>query len=737
MPKLNTENQTMFRKRSPRYLILEDIAVPQQHVRRWPKLATVAVAVFAVAALSALHAAHANATNELLAQSTVTLDDVEAGQLLFNSEHAGEYRAAITFASEADFQVSGMVAHVTVKQSFLNDSDDWLEGLYVFPLPDDAAINALRIRIGDRIINGEIHERKKAKKIYQQAKRSGRKAALVKQERPNMFTNAIANIAPGETIEVEIKYLQAVSYDAGVFSLRFPMTITPRYIPGQPLTNDDGEHLLTIDGGTGWARNTDQVSDAARITPLLHPQTGNETVKINPIRITGTIDMGMPLHSVDSAYHTITVSRNDNQYSLSLTGNSAPMTQDFVLSWQAEPDSAPQAALFTETLNGENFALLMIAPPQQSLVTGMPKEQTYIIDTSGSMDGVPIRQAKQSLLMALDQLRPQDRFNIIEFNSTTSPFFPQAMAATSGNIRGAKRRVQRLQAQGGTEMLPALNAALKDHADESHLRQIIFITDGAVGNEAALFKLIQQNLGASRLFTVGIGSAPNSYFMRKAAQFGRGSFTHIGDVTEVGVKMSALFGKLNSPVLRQLKIEWPAGIEAENYPQRVPDLYRGEPLLLSMRLNAIPDRVTLSGTSTDEPWHRTLSVNGDASQNNQGVATLWARQKIASLLDEIVAGKDENQVRAQVLPVALTHKLVSPYTSFVAVEQETSRSASESIKTTTVLNAQPKGQATQSYAYPRGATHATQSILWGVLLLMFSAIFQFSIRKEEQYALQA
>ncbi len=733
----------MFRKRSPRYLILEDIAVPQQPARRWPKLATIAIALLAVTALSALQAARANAEKPLLAQSTQRLDDVEAGQLLFASDQPGEYHAAINLASEADFQVSGMVAHVTVKQSFLNASDEWLEGIYVFPLPDDAAINALRIRIGERVIDGQIHEKKQAKKIYQQAKSSGRKAALVEQERPNLFTNSVVNIAPGETVEVEINYLQAVTYDSGVFGLRFPMTITPRYIPGHTLADPYHEQALTLDASIGWARNTDQVDDAAHITPVLHPQPASEGNAINPIRITASIDMGMPLHSVDSAYHNITVSRDDNYYSLRLTGDSASMTQDFVLSWQPEPAAAPQAALFTETLDGEDYALLMIVPAQQAHESqtpsnAMPKEQIYIIDTSGSMGGVPIRQAKQSLLLALEQLQPQDSFNIIEFNSFTRPFYPQALPATSTNIERAKQLVQQLQAQGGTEMDAALAAALKGAADEDHLRQVVFITDGAVGNEAALFKLIQQNLGASRLFTVGIGAAPNSYFMRKAAQFGRGSYTHIGDVTEVGAKMAALFSKLNSPLLRQISIDWPAGTEAENYPQRVPDLYQGEPLLLSSRLNNIPDSVNITATSANEQWQKTLSVNGgaDANHNNKGVATLWARQKIASLLDEITAGRDADEVRAQVLPVALTHKLVSPYTSFVAVEEQPSRSAGESLKTTPVPNAQPLGQAAQSYAYPRGATDAAQSIVWGLLLLLFGAIFQFSIRKEEQYALQ-
>ncbi len=731
----------MFSKRSAKYLILEDIVILRKPPRRWPTLTSVVLAVCAVAAFAAMQATHA--AESARTQAPVTLTEVEAGQLLLSREPAGEYRAALSLASEVNFSITGMLAQVSVKQSFINDSDGWLEGVYVFPLPAEAALNALQIRIGERLINGEIHEQQQAAKIYQQAKNDGYKAALVEQQRPNLFTSAIANIAPGETVTVEIKYLQTVDYNvgessagnSGEFSLRFPMTITPRYIPGQPLAADQRELTLSPGDGFGWASNSDQVSDAARVTPPLQP--ASDVAQQHSIRITGSIDMGLPLHGVESAYHDISVASSDDLYTFDLAEGSVPMTQDFVLSWQPQADLAPQAALFTEKLNGEDYALLMLVPPQQPNYASIAKQQTYIIDTSGSMGGVPIRQAKQSLLLALDQLQAQDRFNIIEFNDSTRAFFSQALPATPANIDRAKRGVQRLRAQGGTEMLAALHAALESPDDDGHLQQIIFITDGAVGNEAALFKLIQQRLGASRLFTVGIGAAPNSYFMRKAAQFGRGSFTYIGDINEVGVQMTDLFAKLNSPVLRQLSVEWPAGIQAENYPQRMPDLYRGEPLLLSTRLNAMPDSVTVSGTSAGEKWQRTLSVNGGGSEADKGIATLWARQKISSLMDEIITGRAEQEVRAAVLPLALSHKVVSPYTSFVAVENSVSRTNAEQLESIPVPNAQPHGQSLQTYAYPQTATHAAQSIVWGLLLLAFGVIIYVCIRQEEQNALQA
>jgi Ca-activated chloride channel family protein len=357
----------------------------------------------------------------------------------------------------------------------------------------------------------------------------------------------------------------------------------------------------------------------------------------------------------------------------------------------------------------------------------------YIIDTSGSMDGVSIKQARESLLFALDQLEPKDRFNLIAFNSVTAMLFEQAVPASHDNIQLARRAVSRLKSGGGTEMLPALQKALADSAPEGFVRQLVFITDGAVGNETALFETIDKQLGSSRLFTVGIGSAPNSYFMRKAAEFGRGTFTHIGQVSDVQQKMTALFEKLNSPVVTDISVSWPGGQHVESYPSRIPDLYIGEPLLLSIKTPDLRGEIVIKGKTAGNDWKQSIRV--DQVQDHSGVATLWAREKIESLLDEKMTGRDPAEVRLDVLDVALTHQLVSPYTSFVAVEQVVSRPQLQGLASKPVLNAQPKGQGAQSYAYPQTATHALQSFLWGLLLLLMAVVLKRCMNKEVEYGL--
>lgn len=744
-------------RRHPKRVVLEDycLGYTRKKSRRWRyyslTLLLLIIGLLAWRSAQAMPAPVGSQPGSILSleNEDVSLAEVKAGQLLLSGDGAG-YRRSVMLQGAVHFQISGMIAQVKLSQRFRNDSTAWVEGVYVFPLPEQAAVNRLRMRVGERRIEGEIKEKKQAKQLYQAAKNAGKKTGLVEQQRPNIFTTRVANIAPGETVEIELEYSQKVAYDQGQFSLRFPMTITPRYIPGKPLIprreepglyQTAAQSLLT--GAMGWAFNTDQVADADQISPWLSPEVSSVKAPINPMAITAELDMGMPLRNIDSAYHNIVLSRQGNRYKLRLSAAKVAMEQDFVLSWRPVTGAEPEAALFAEILPvelaadefaatpdpSEAYILMMLLPPvMQSQAEGLAKEVIYIIDTSGSMDGVSIRQAKQSLLLAMDHLRPQDRFNIIEFNSKTFPLFDQAVIADRRHLQQARDYIRNIQSGGGTEMLAALQAAFTEpQQSASAIRQIIFITDGAVGNEEALFKEIQQHLGNSRLFTVGIGSAPNSYFMRKAAQFGRGTFTHIGDINEVQPVMSALFAKLDRPVMSNITLTWSDGIDAELYPMKIPDLYQGEPLLVSAKLSALSGSVLVEGDVAGQHWSRNLSLTTKHQQ--RGVAMLWAREKISTLLDEKIAGRDEAQVRTDVLAVALQHQLVSPYTSFVAIEQLISREEGEPLALLPVVNASPKGQGAQSFAYPNTASRGMQSIVLSMVILLLAYLSRLLLQR--------
>jgi Ca-activated chloride channel family protein len=356
------------------------------------------------------------------------------------------------------------------------------------------------------------------------------------------------------------------------------------------------------------------------------------------------------------------------------------------------------------------------------------------------MGGISIEQARASVSAALGKLRPVDRFNIIEFDSNYRALYRSPVPATRHHVQRAQEFVRQLNASGGTEMLPALKAALalpRDpdlYREQGFLRQVIFITDGAVGNETALFGEIAVGLGDSRLFTVGIGSAPNSWFMRKAAEFGRGTHTHIGDLNEVGEKMAQLFDRLSRPAAVDLAVQWPTPVEA--WPERLPDLYLGQPLLVAVNFGsrAPAGEIEVRGDIAGRQWRQPVRLLGGADPQSlpghPGVASLWARQKITGLLDQGIAGRDEQEVRSDVLTIALRHQLLSPYTSFVAVEEVISRPADQGLDAEAVANSRPRGQSPQQFAFPRGATTGPAQ-LWFGLLSVFAAIMLRVMRQGE------
>ena len=647
----------------------------------------------------------AQAQVDVIPESEVTPGQMQSGSLLLRMKSG--YVIATRMNTDIDAQVSGLVARVSVKQTFRNDGPEWVEGVYVFPLPDAAAVDRLRMHIGERIIEGEIREKEQAKKEYEAAKVAGKKTSLVEQQRANLFTTSVANIGPGETITVEVEYLETLKYDEGSFSLRFPLTLTPRYIPGAPLPGRKG---------SGWAPDTTRVSDASLITPPMVTRSQDHRIRFN-----ATINAGVPLVLIASRYHPIVVSDDNDRYQISLTDTNTPMDHDLELTWRPVPDSAPRATVFTESVGGKSHLLIMMLPPNDTSVpvTSMPRELIFVIDTSGSMHGTSLTQATRALTLALDGLKPEDRFNVVQFNSVTNSLFRASVDASASNIGIAKRYVAGLKSTGGTEMRPAISYALSGAVSETHLRQVIFITDGSVGNEQELFSLIERELGSTRLFTVGIGSAPNSWFMRKAAEAGHGTFTLISALHEVNEKMGRLFRKLEQPQVTDITVEWPTGTTTESYPETVPDLYAGEPIVIKALLDNEPkpgDLLKVSGNSALGTWGAELVIND--GEPSPGVGSLWARSRIDDLMDRERRGAAHEEIRKAVIETALTHHLVSKYTSLVAVDKTPVRPQGEQLSKEQVPNLLPYGQNMKAiFGFPATATYAPVYLFNGLVLI--------------------
>lgn len=561
--------------------------------------------------------------------------------------------------SEVQLTVTGLIARAHVEQVFENPSEQAVEAVYVFPLPDNAAVDGVTLSVGPRRIVGEIRERQDAERVYERAANAGKKASLVSQERPNVFTTSIANIGPGELVTVTISYQQDVRYDHGEFSILFPSTLTPRYNPGRvPL--GAGSDVLNL----GRSGSLSRVADAARISP---PTRLDGSGPILDLRV--TLDAGVPLASIDSPSHELDIARPaKGPVDIRLKDGPVLADRDFRLRWRPTPSSAPTSALFTESFGGERYALLMLLPPASAVArtAALPRETTFVVDTSGSMAGTSLVQAVASLRTGLGALSARDSFNVIEFNSVARRLFDGAQAASPENIARALDWVAQLDADGGTEILTALELALGSPGDSGRVQQLVFITDGSVGNEDELFRFIHEHLGERRLFTVGIGSAPNHHFMRGAARFGRGTFTLVSSLTDVSTELDGLWTKLEAPVLRDVALRWDGGTP-DVWPRRNPDLYAGEPLVVLARLAPESRSATLTGVLAGKAF--TLPVSLDQAARGTGIHQLWARRQIEASMDQSAEGMDEATIRASVVPLALQHHLVSKYTSLVAVDR--------------------------------------------------------------------
>lgn len=598
--------------------------------------------------------------------------DAKSGSLLLKED--GAYTEAIRLGIDVDITVSGPTLRTRVTQIFRNPTNDWVEATYVYPLATEGAVDTLKMVVGDRVIVGDVKERRQARVIYEQARRNGQKAALTEQERPNIFTNSVANIGPGETVLVQIEYQEPVHQAGNEYSLRVPLVVGPRYNPAPIVQSVD----FRKDGSGRGTSSSDPMPDRDRISPpVLDPA---KNAPINPTSITVHLKPGFALGEVKSHHHNVKIESPDNTTRIvTLADGAVPADRDFELTWKPAAEKAPSVGLFREHVGDADYLLAFVTPPAAEQAKPQPREVVFVIDNSGSMGGTSIEQAKASLLYALGRLQPNDRFNVIRFDDTMDVLFPTSVPADTAHVGEATSFVSALQARGGTEMVPAMRAALTDKiGDTSMVRQIVFLTDGAIGNEQQLFETITAMRGRSRIFMVGIGSAPNTYLMTRASELGRGAFTHIGSVEQVEERMRGLFAKLENPAVTGLTAKF-SEAKADITPAIIPDIYRDEPLVLAAKLDKLAGSLEIRGRVGDRPWSVTLPLQNAAE--GKGLSKLWARRKIgdaevARTLHEMTPEDTDKTI----LTLALDHQIVTRLTSLVAVDKTPSRPEGERLK---------------------------------------------------------
>jgi Ca-activated chloride channel family protein len=586
---------------------------------------------------------------------------------------------AVALDTDIAVEVTGLAARVEVTQVFRNDGPAWREAVYRFPLPPGAAVDRLRIEAAGRIIEGEIQEKSAARRQYQQARNEGRLATLVEQQRVNQFETRLANIAPGAVIRVAIGFLARVEFRDGAFSLSLPLTFTPRWEPPQPETEDGAATAF------GRAPN-----------PVLAAGAGRDDHRVT---LDVVLHTGIGLSSLESRHHDIDVHPTLGGYRVFLADPDTRSDRIFELDWTPDLGNTPVAALETWDGGDAVYALLMLAPPLAGALEPRPREVVFVIDTSGSMEGNSLRQAKHALVQGLAFLRPEDRFDLVRFSSEAELLFAESAPALPSYLAEASDFVEGLEAAGGTDMAPALRLAMGLPDQDRLLRQIVFVTDGSVGNEHELLAQVAEQLGASRLFTVSIGSAPNRWFMRKAAMIGRGTHTHIGREADVGERMASLWSRIERPAVQDLEVDW--GMDADYYPEVIPDLYAGEPLWLHARLPREPRSITVLGQLDGRPWETAVPLGGTVG--SEDIATLWARGRVEALEDSRLFGVSPEEIRRQVLDLALEFNLLTAYTSLVAVDRTPVRPAAAGLGTEDVPSLLPAGSAVGT-GFPRTAT---------------------------------
>ena len=569
--------------------------------------------------------------------------------------------------TDVSIQISGPLARAQVTQRFENPYPVKIEAVYTFPLPQDAAVDSMTLTVGNRVVKGTIKKREEARAIYEAAKRRGNVAGLLDQERPNIFTQSVANILPGEKITMTISYVETLRYDDGIYSVMFPMVVGPRYIPGHP---PDPVPSL----GEGWAYDTDQIPDAFHITP---PVVKPDTRSGHDLSLSVKIDAGVSIQHVQSATHDIVVNNSKaSQAEVYLKQEATIPNKDFILTYAVAGNDIHDAVLTHR--NGEDgfFTLLLHPPDRIETDEVTPKELVFVLDTSGSMSGFPIEKAKETMRLAIDGLNPRDTFNLITFAGDTHILFPEPVPATSANVRKAQAFLASRSGGGGTEMMKAIRAALEPSDSQEHVRIVCFMTDGYIGNDMAILGEVQKYPHA-RIFSFGIGSSVNRFLLDRMAEEGRGEVEYVGLHDDGSEAARRFHERVQHPLLTDLAVDWDGLDVSDIYPKRLPDLFSAKPVVLTGRYTT-PGKGTirLRGKVSGRSVVRNIPVDlpGFAPEHDV-LASLWARTKIAELMAKdytgIQQGSPRTAVREAITQLGLDYRLLTQFTSFVAVEELT------------------------------------------------------------------
>jgi Ca-activated chloride channel homolog len=565
--------------------------------------------------------------------------------------------------------IDGLLAEVEVCQTYVNVLTEPLEATYIFPLPDRAAVSSFVMEVAGRRIEGILKERGEARQEYEQAIQAGHRAAISEEERPNVFTLRVGNLLPGERANIRFRMVQPLLFSDGEATFRFPLVVAPRYIPGEPLS---GPAV-----GEGTATDTHAVPDASRITPpVLLPGFPN------PVQLSLSADInpgGLPLSDLKSSLHGLCVRKEDNgSFHVDIQPGER-LNRDFVLRFRLG-DNAVRTGLLLQPDEGnssEGTFTLTLMPPADSVQRQKPRDLVFLLDRSGSMSGWKMVAARRALARMIDTLTDADRFTVFAFDDHVElpTGFPAKglLAATNANRFRCVEWLNGVSDRGGTELSPPLNSAVSLLAAESAERErgLVLLTDGQVGNEDDLLRMLGQRLAGLRIFTLGIDMAVNEGFLKRLALLGGGATEMVESEQRLDEVMGKIHRRLGTPVLTGLQIKG-EGLKLDGdtlTPQRLPDLFAGSPLVVSGRYQGqASGSVALHAKdAAGRPWH--AAAEGTVTKN-PALTKLWARNRLRDLEDRYAAREgDVSQLEKQIVTTSLTYGVLCRFTAFIAVDR--------------------------------------------------------------------
>jgi Ca-activated chloride channel family protein len=573
--------------------------------------------------------------------------------------------------TRADAKVAGVIARVRVRQVYENSGKSPIEAIYVFPASTRAAVHGMRMKIGKRTIEAKIQERALARKTYEAAKEAGKRTSLLEQERPNVFTMNVANILPGDRIEVELDYSELLVPKDGVYELVYPTVVGPRYGGGASPSDK-------------WISNPylkEGEKEPYRFGFAAHVES--------PI---GIAELTSPSHKIDVKY----ASKSSADVTLAEKGGG---NRDVVLRYKLAGGKIETGALLFETPTDKYF-LLMMEPPARVRPKEIPRrEYLFVLDVSGSMYGFPLETAKHLMRRLLSSLSPRDYFNVVLFSGAAAVLYPKSLPATEENVGQAITHVERQRGGGGTELMGALRMTyeIPPVAERGVSRTVVVVTDGYVGVEAQTFRFVRKNLDKANLFAFGIGSSVNRSLIEGMARAGLGQPFVVLKPAEAHARADELKTYIESPVLTQVKLDFEGLDVLDVAPQKVPDLMAQRPLVIFGRYRGkAVGKIRIRGETGAGKFEKVIPIEAAlANLANEPVRILWARKWVEALMDQHAMLPGHKEIRDAVVDVGLSHQLLTQFTSFVAVDSEIAR---EGKPLTTVNQPLPLPQGVSNYA---------------------------------------